>query len=503
MPRPTVAEIHEDISARFAKRVGRFQAFFLNWIKFQSNGDRLYQAVGEAGETYLQYRLSLGHVVEAQGILQVVLDSWQVEKPQRVYDYLNHEDADGNGIWHYLADTLRDAEGIDTLKMARTLLSLDVDFSKRNKFGISPLCKMLVPEPRWRSVNALIQTKHLSIENIERALGETAKDDEKKAAMMSALFKGDLTANRGLLSQHVLKQSLAPQADRAQRDATCRLFFDYIDPRDGSSAFFKLIAVANHGMFEDLLRLLMRSTEETVLGMGPPDVVTKKAYRQVLICKKLLRRDRSGEGILFKGLQAGKHQHLRKLCSLLLNDEVCIKKLVRGEPVRQPIPIDPSSPAPTNPLLSILLQRDGDGNTVFHHAMLAGDQAVLEGFFYGLPSNDIYAIITGVANGCGITLLDLTDPEAAKSKLVRAVKIGLLAKARGQAMLGAIDGITPEVAGYVVKKIDEIESLASDTKGGRPVPPNFDLSKFAASLSATASAAPPGLRAGQRPAPGR
>jgi hypothetical protein len=362
---------------------------------------------------------------------------------------------------------------------------------------------MLVPQPRWRSVNALIQTKHLSIENIERALAEKARDEDRKSAMMSALFKGDLANNRGLLSQHVLKQSLMPQADRSQRDATCRLFFDFIDPQDGSSAFFKLITVANQGMFEDLLRLLMRSTEETVLAMGPPDVVTKKAYRQVLICRKLLRRDSQGEGVLFKGLQAGKHHHLRKLCSLLLNDEVCIKKLVRGEPVRQPIPVDPTSPAPTNPLLSILLQRDGDGNTVFHHAMLLGDQPVLEGFFYGLPSNDIYAIITAVPNGWGITLVDLTDPETAKAKLVRAVKIGLLAKSRGQEMLAAIDAVPSEVTDYILKKMDEIESLASDTKGGKPVAPNFDKGKFAAALTATAGPAPASGRSVQRAAAGR
>ena len=496
MPRPTVATIHGDISERYAKRMGKFQAFFLNWIKYQNNSDLLFAAIGDTGENYLQYRLGLGDVIESQGILQIVLDYWQPDKPQRVYEFLNHEDKDGNGIWHYLADTLRESEGMETLKMARTLLSLDVDFSKRNKFGISPLCKMLVPQPRWKSVNALIQTKHLSIENIDRSIAEKAKDDAKKAVMMSALFKGDLSNNRGLLSQHVLKQSLSPQADRSQRDATCRLFFDYIDPQDGSSAFFKLITMASHGMFEDLLRLLMRSTDETVVAMGPPDVVTKKAYRQVLICKKLLRRDTQGEGILFKGLQAGKHQHLRKLCSLLLNDEVCIKKLVRGEPVRQPIPVDPISPAPTNPLLSILLQRDAEGNTVFHHAMLLGNLAMLEGFFYGLPSNDIYAIITGVANGCGITLNDLTEPETAKAKLVKAVKIGLLARTRGQEMLTEIASIDKDVRGYILKKMEEIESLASDTKGGRPVAPNFDLSKFTVSVTATTG----GQRAAQRSA---
>jgi hypothetical protein len=135
--------------------------------------------------------------------------------------------------------------------------------------------------------------------------------------------------------------------------------------------------------------------------------------------------------------------------------------------------------------------------------MMLGNQPVLEGFFYGLPSNDIYAIITAVPNGCGITLVDLTDPETAKAKLVRAVKIGLLAKSRGQEMLAAIDAVPSEVTDYVLRKMDEIESLASDTKGGRPVAPNFDTGKFAAALSATAGAVPAAGRTGQRAAAGR
>jgi hypothetical protein len=133
--------------------------------------------------------------------------------------------------------------------------------------------------------------------------------------------------------------------------------------------------------------------------------------------------------------------------------------------------------------------------------MLRGDQPVLEGFFYGLPSNDIYAIITSVPNGSGITLVDLTDAETAKAKLVRAVKIGLLAKPRGQAVLAQIDAMPSEVGDYILKKMDEIESLASDTKGGRPVAPNFDTSKFAAAVTATAAGPP--ARTGQRAAMAR
>jgi hypothetical protein len=86
---------------------------------------------------------------------------------------------------------------------------------------------------------------------------------------------------------------------------------------------------------------------------------------------------------------------------------------------------------------------------------------------------------------------------------VRAVKIGLLAKSRGQEMLAAIDAVPSEVTDYILKKMDEIESLASDTKGGKPVAPNFDKGKFAAALTATAGPAPASGRSVQRAAAGR
>src|SRR3546814_4538432 len=184
-----------------------------------------------------------------------------------------------------------------------------------------------------------------------------------------------------------------------------------------TTLFRSLIANTTHGMFDDLLRLLLLNTEETLSAMAPPDVATKKAYRQAVLCRRLLLQDKLGEGVLFKALAAGKHAHMRKLTSLLLNDDLVIKKLVRGEPVRQPLPVDKSSPAPSNPLLSLLLQRNRAGETIFYRAVLMGDQTALEGLFYNMPSNDVYAILTGIPNRGGLSLVDLATPEKAKQTL--------------------------------------------------------------------------------------
>jgi hypothetical protein len=480
----SLAAVDEDIRNRYARHMGKFSSFFLNWLKFEDNSDRLYRAVGEDGENYLQLRLKQHDVMESLIVMEVTHDHWKTTHPERIYGFLNHEDRNGNGIWHYLADTLRQNEGRETLKMARTLLALDISFAKLNRQGISPLGKMLLPTPKWQSLNALIATKHLSIENIERAVAEQAKEKPILAHFMSQIFSSDLADNRGLLSQHVLKQSVQSQSDSSLRAATCRLFFDYVDVRDNTTAFFKLIANTNHGMFDDLLRLLLLNTEETLAQMAPPDVATKKAYRQAVLCRRLLLRDKQGEGILFKGLAAGKHAHLRKLTSLLMNEDLAIRKLVRGEPVRQPLPVDRNSPAPCNPLLSLLLQRNNAGDTIFHVAALKGDQPALEGFFYNMPSNDVYAIMTGLPNRAGLTLADLAQPERAKQRLVRAAQAGHISGADAQETMRRVLAVPPETRAYITGKITEIETLAADTghggTGGAPLPPSFDLARAAA-----------------------
>ncbi|MET1028479.1 MAG: hypothetical protein ABWY00_15030 [Dongiaceae bacterium] len=478
--RPSIATIDSDIKARFGKTMGKFGSFFVNWIKFEDNTDKLYLAIGEKGENYLQFKLSENDVLEALVVLEVAKSYWE-EKQQgkRVFTFLNHEDAEQNGIWHYLADTLRGNEGRETMKIAHTLLSLDVDFSRANKQGISPLGKILVPTPKWQSINALIQTKHLSIEHVDRAITERAKEDQIRAHFMSMIFAGDLADNRGLLSQHVLKQAVMPQATRSLRETTCRLFFDYKNVQDGSTAFLKLISITNDGMFEDLLNLLQQNVEETVTAMAAPDVVTKKAYRQVLLCRRLLRRDKAMNGVLQKALMAKKYGHLRKMISLLHHDDLHIKKSVRGELVRQDIPVDQTSPAPTNPMLSLLLQRDRENNTIFHLAMLENDLRAFGICLYGLPSNDVYAILTRVPNGYGLTLTDLLNADKVKTNMIAAIQAGLIDQAKAKDILQKASAIDKEMQEAISTKLQEISELAETSRHGKPPEPNFDFRKLA------------------------
>jgi ankyrin repeat protein len=474
----SVADIHEDIQTRHQKASsGRFGHFFLQWIKFNENSDDLYRARGEAGETYLQYRLHLEDVEEAAVIFDTILAYWkEMEQDPRIYAYLTVEDNEGNGIWHYLAATLRRHEGKATLRMARQLLSMDIDFSRRNKLGQSPLSRMLLPDPRWQSLNALIQTKHLTIENIESAISEGTKDEQKRANLMCFLFTTDIEKNKGLLCQHILRTAIQPQADSTLRAATCRLFYDYIGEKDSAPPFFKLIDISNHAMFDDLLRLLMQNTIETVTTMGASDVATRKTYAQLLLAKRILRRDAAGEGLLFKTLASKKYTHLAKISSLMRNDELKIVHMVRGERVRKPVTVDKTSPAPENPLLSLILQQDRDGNTVFHYAVTSDDLRAIRYLLAGLAPNDMHAIITALPNKIGLSLMDLaTDPEGSKKKLFVAAKANVISQSRAKIMVTGLSLSKGEVRDYLVKELNEIQELAKSVGRKGPLPPTFTL----------------------------
>jgi hypothetical protein len=232
-------------------------------------------------------------------------------------------------------------------------------------------------------------------------------------------------------------------------------------------------------MFEDLLNLLQQNVDETVTGMAAPDVVTKKAYRQVLLCRRLLRRDKNLQGVLMKALYAQKYGHMRKMVSMLLHDDMHIKKSVRGELVRQDIPVDQTSPAPTNPLLSLLLQRDRENNTIFHASMLENDLRALGMCLFGLPSNDVYAILTRVPNGYGLTLTDLLNADKVKANLMAAMKAGLVDQARAKEFLQKCTAIDKEMREAIDTKLQEISELAETSRNGKPPEPNFDVKKLA------------------------
>ena len=107
---------------------------------------------------------------------------------------------------------------------------------------------------------------------------------------------------------------------------------------------------------------------------------------------------------------------------------------------------------------------------------------------HGLASNDVHALLTKVPDAAGATPTEMIDLDKAKARLGRAVKTGRMPMEVANARLKRLGKLDKELVTYVTEKIAEIESLASDTKGGAPVAPNFDVRKLAGAAQPQASA---------------
>ena len=478
MDRPTLEELDRDIKSGFAKRDSRLERFLEEWVKYRDNGQRLLRARGQKGETLLHARLAERDVVGAHALFTAIRSAWSKDNPAWLFDFLNQDDEAGNGVWHYLAGAIQSSEGYETLTLARELVALDVDFARANHSGLSPLGRMILPKPRWKSINALIECECLTMENVERAVAEYSHNESERATIIAHILSEDAANNRSILCGTIVRQALHPKAEKPLRVKTAAQIFDYVDLRDGSVPFFSLVAYADTFTFDGIIRLLSQQVEEAVLAMTPPDVTSKKAYRQALLCRRLLRRDNNGEGMLFKALKVGNTMHLRKLIGLLINDDLHVSKLIRGEYSRHQVTLEKDSPAPSNPLLSLLLQQGEAGNTVFHEAALRGERDVLSSCLFSLGSNDVYAILTAVPNAAGLTLRDMTRFELARSKIQRAVRLNAISEALGQDLIAKVGKMAHSVTEVIQTRISEIEALAADTKGGTPVAPTFEIGRM-------------------------
>ena len=183
MQHPTVAEINKDIEERFGKRQGAaIGRFFDNWIRYEEQQSAAVSwPAATRARTILQAKLATHELDISLGEFHVgnrVLGSGEPDLGRRVPEPRRH--VHGNGIWHYLADAIRGNESGDTIKIAEALLSMDIDYSRRNRAGVSPLAKMLTPNPKWKSINALVQTGHLSVADLERAIGEGDQGRRRK-----------------------------------------------------------------------------------------------------------------------------------------------------------------------------------------------------------------------------------------------------------------------------------------------------------------------------------
>ena len=180
-PNEALAALDQQVRARFARRTGTLEAFLKDWVRLEESQNVFFNSRGSVGETYLQHLLAHGDIPMALGVARTCAFIAESTSADKVSGFMNNIDMEGNDLWHYLADNLTANEDADSLEIAKLLIQLEIDYCRKNDKDESPLARLLIPQPRWASINSLMQAKTMSIAEMEESFPRPG-DQERQAA---------------------------------------------------------------------------------------------------------------------------------------------------------------------------------------------------------------------------------------------------------------------------------------------------------------------------------
>lgn len=479
-PSPALAALDTDIRTRFAKRTGELEAFLHQWIRLDESQKAFFEARGKADENYLQFVLSRGDIAMSLAIARMASLYAESTDSERVLGFLNHIDRDGNDIWHYLADNLTSQEDEDSLEIAKLLIQLEIDFSRKNDDGESPLGRLLVPEPKWQSINSLLHAKTLSVEEMEEAFPTRIQENQTvKAELMTSIFVTDLMMNDARLTQHVLYNAMHPKTERDGRASVARVMFEYVGGKRSESVLMRVMETDKKEVLEKLLELLQRCAEEYYAPMAAGDLQLAKASHQLYIYRRIARRNRIFQNVLSKAITADRAPYISEVLRLLRNEElVVLKRTPQGGQEREVLTVDKNSPAPHNPCMSLLLQQDARGNLPFHSAVLAGRLDCLRKLFFGLSLVDAYTILARIPNRYNLTVSDLLAVRDTHGKLSAEIKAQRISLEDAQAILQAVKQVDPRIVEFLQEALKKATDVIQRTGGASAAKPTFDLARI-------------------------
>ncbi len=472
-----ISALDHDLRTRFTRRTGSLSAFLQEWIRLDTSQDLLFNSRGNVGENYLQFCLANGDIAMALPLAQMCSFFAESTDAERIIEFLNVVDHQGNDIWHYLADNLKASEDDDSLEIAKILLKLEIDYSRKNANDESPLARLLIPEPRWQSVNSLMLAKQLTIEEIEESFStQINQNAELKAEIMAGIFFSDMAENDGRLTQHLLYFAAHSKSERPQRISIAKALFDYAGGKRLETPLMRMAEGESKELFETALEFLTRVADELSMAQTAGDQQMAKINQQVFIYRRLARRNRVFQGMLAKAVAADRPANVSAILRLVRNEPlVMLKRGPSGQTERELVVLDKTSPAPSNPTLSLLLQQDARGNTPYHAAVIANRADCLRKLLFGLSLVDVHAILTRIPNRHNLTVLDLLSPKAAYEKLSGEIKAQRLTVEDAQAILANVkagDTRIQEFLGEMIKKADDV---IARTGGVKVAKPTFDL----------------------------
>lgn len=490
-PSPEIAALDQDIRTRFAKRTGSLDSFLGEWIKLDQSQMAFFNTRGTAKETYLQFCLAGGDLEMALAITRMCAVFARSSDPARAMMLLNHVDGNGNDVWHYLAESLAISEEEEGLAIARTLIELEIDFSRKNDKDESPLARLLIPEVKWQSLNTLLLAKTLTVEEMESSFSARINENlAVKAEVMSGIFISDLADNQAQLTRYFLQKALNSTTEKAERQTIARVMFEYAGGKRGESVLMKAIESDQPELFRALLDLLLRCAEEVALAESASgDRQRGAAAQQIFLYRRLGRRNRVFQSLLHKAVLADRADHIATIMGMMKNEPVVLaKRNPRGEIEREPIIVDKTSASPFNPAMSTLLHQDARGNLALHAAVLFGREECFRKLLVGLSVATVFALLTRVPNRYGLTVVDLISAQRTHAKLTAEVQAQRIAPADAQQLLQLVkkaDKRMQELVFGMAKKAEEV--LA---KGGAGKP-SFDLQRIPTIAMAQRQAAPP------------
>ncbi|MBL8673168.1 MAG: hypothetical protein JNK11_21090 [Alphaproteobacteria bacterium] len=473
----TLQALDQEIRTRYAKRTGSLERFLSEWLKLDESQLKLFGSRGEKGENFFQYQLAKGDIEMGLALANIFKEFAESTVSEKVYEHLKHHDGELNDIWHYLANTLAKNETENGLTIAKLLIQLEVDYCRKNNQDESALAKLLLPEVKWKSINSMNAAKELTLAEMEQALPDRIKGNEQiKQEVFYTIFDSDLTNNEGLLSQIALRQGMAPQAERELRNHTERLFFSFVGGQRRESLFMRIAELDMPRLFEGIIEMLLRVTEDEVREIAARDPGLAKAEQQVRIYKRLAFRNRSFQSALTKAVIANRAKAVGIICGLLKNENlVATSKDTRGQTVKKDITVDEKSPAPQNASLSLLLQQDARGNTVFHTAVMLSRTECVKRLFNGLSLMDAFMICSRIPNRYGIVVADLLQLQRTMQKLAVEVKAGKLTEADANQIAGFSKGMNAETREFVGDLIKRAKETFERTGGLSEAKPTFDI----------------------------
>ncbi|MEM6491978.1 MAG: hypothetical protein AAF684_08810, partial [Pseudomonadota bacterium] len=341
------------------------------------------------------------------------------------------------------------------------------------------LSKLLLPEPKWKSINSMNSAKELTITDLEAAFGEAVHGNEAvKQEIMVNIFTADLADNAATLTSTVLRDALSSQAEREERKKAAKLLFDTVGGPRRESIFMKTAEVDDQRSFDQMLDLMIKCVEDETREVAARDGSMAFAQQQVLLYRRLSKRNRSYQNFMVKAVISVKPKLIGAITSLLKNENLMIaQKDERGQTTHANVTVDEKSPAPRNPALSMLLQQDVRGNTAYHTAAFLSSVDCLKRLFANLSMMDSFMIVSKIPNRYGVTVADSLDAVKVTQKISAQLKAGKINQADANQLVGLAKKQNREIQEFLGDMIARASETIERTGGLSEAKPTFDLKR--------------------------